>query len=90
MKNLSFIVISGLFFAGGALAEGPDEQHQPTLAALEMRQQAEWQLPEQSYQSVKQSKDRLNLDAQKLNAQIESELDARLSEKLNRQLQINF
>lgn len=90
MKNLIFIVISGLFFAGNVMADEPAEQRQPTLAALEMQQQSEWQLPEQSHQSAEQEKNQLDLDAQKLNAQIESELDARLSEKLNRQLQINF
>lgn len=90
MKKLSFIVISALFFASSALADNSIEQRQPTLAALEVQQQSEWQLPEQSYQSVKQEQHQLDLDAQKLNAKIESELDARLNEKLNRQLQVNF
>jgi len=90
MKNLSFIIISGLLFANGALADNDNEQRQPTLAALETQQQSEWQLPEQRYQNIKQQEDSLALDAQKLNAQIESELDARLSEKLDRQLQLDF
>ena len=90
MKNLIFIVISGLFFASSAIADESTEQRQPTLAALEMQQQTEWQLPEQSYQSAKQEKNKLDLDAQKLNAQIETELDARLENKLNQQLKFDF
>jgi len=90
MKTLNLIIISSLFFASSALADNDAEQRQPTLAALETQQQSEWQLPEQRYQSIKQQKESLALDAQKLNAQIESELDARLSEKLDRQLQLDF
>ena len=90
MKTLTFIVISGVLLASSALADEASQHLQPTLAALESRQQTVWQLPEQSFQSAKQEKNQLDVDAEKLNAQIESELDTRLKDKLNQQLKFNF